>query len=126
MSTRKKSKSKSKKPPKSNSGIHISLTPPISHESATMKALTYKSYKPLVTKETKKQQLDLQSRIQNNKLISAEDDGINATWKNVTPLKRVKTVKNDLNNLKGGRKRNSTKKKRRNKTKKKAIKNQRK
>jgi hypothetical protein len=130
MSTRKKFKSRKSKynnSPNSNSGIPISLTTPVSHGSATMNALRYKSYKPLVTEETRKQQIDLERRIINNNRINAENASIDATWTNVTPLPRVKTLRNCLDKLKGGRKRNSTKKKRHSKTKKRGNKkNQRK
>lgn len=86
----------------------------------------YPTYHPSQNKELKQklaaEKRDIERRSKYNKIIEEEDKIQKANWRDVNPMKRSPT----LNNFKGGRKRNSTKKKRRNKTKKREIKNKRK
>lgn len=60
-------------------------------------------------------ELDIKIRTLKNYFRTKEEEGIKATWNDVTPIKRSSTVRKNLKNLKGGRKRKGTKKKRRNK-----------
>lgn len=132
MSTRKKSKS----PNKHNPRVNISPSPRRSSNASTILSLMHPSYhrsqNQVRAEKLEKENNDLQQRIETNKIESellkdSEYRGFINTWKNTkgdvnTPrsptLKRSLPIKIDLNKLKGGRKRKSTKKKRRNKTKK--------
>ena len=112
MSTRKNNKSPYYKSPKNTSS-----------GKDTFVALLSPTYP---RNKNKTDELDIKIRTLTNYFRNKEQDGINATWKEVTPVKRSSTVSKNLNNLKCGRKQKGTKKKRRNKTKKRVIKNQRK
>ena len=73
--------------------------------------------------KNKTDELDIKIRTLKNYFRTKEEEGIKATWKDVTPVKRSSTVSKNLNEKsKGGRKRKGTKKKRRNKTKKRTTK----
>lgn len=95
----------------------------ISSGKSTFLALTTPTY---ARKKNKRDELDIEIRTLKNyfrdKKRDKEQEGINATWKDVNPVKRSPTIRTKLNEKSnGGRKRNSTKKKRHNKTKKKTT-----
>lgn len=108
MATRKNNKSPYYKSPKSTSS-----------GKDTFVALLSPTYP---RSENKTDELDIKIRTLKNYFRTKEEEGIKATWKDVTPVKRSSTVSKNLNILKGGRKRKGTKKKRHNKTKKRTTK----
>ena len=153
MSTRKKSKSPNKHPgvsisPSPRRSSNASTIWALMHPSY------HPSQNPVRAEKLAEEERDLQRRTETNEkeselLKESEYIGFIKTWKNTegnnkpqnrgspgtpnrTPKKTLRRSLpiaidlNKLNELPGGRKRNSTKKKRRNKTKKRAIKNQRK